>query len=81
MEMSYWCESCARKNVCYVPDIRPKCYMPTTNTAIICPKCGRADYVREFGKDFSLTAEKAGYKYKCINCNTYFAEVERKENE
>lgn len=38
---------------------------------IRCPKCGRSDYIREFGKDFSVTAEEAGFKYKCINCNTY----------
>ncbi len=38
---------------------------------IRCPNCGRSDYIREFGKDFSVTAEKAGFKYKCINCNTY----------
>lgn len=36
--MNNWCESCARKNVCYTPDIRPKCYLPTTNTEIICPE-------------------------------------------
>ena len=38
---------------------------------IRCPKCGRSDYIREFGKDFNVTAEEAGFKYKCINCNTY----------
>ena len=79
MEMSYWCESCARKNNCYTTRSRPKCFMPITNSAVFCPKCGRADYIREFGKDFSITPEKAGYKDKCINCNTYFAEVGRKE--
>lgn len=65
-----WCESCARKNVCYSPDIRPKCYMPITNTAIICPKCGSSDYVRSFTKDWRIA--NSGFEYKCINCNTYF---------
>lgn len=47
---------------------------------IRCPKCGRSDYIREFGKDFSVTAEKAGFKYKCINCNTYIEpQIERSE--
>ena len=47
---------------------------------IRCPKCGRSDYIREFGKDFSVTAEKAGFKYKCINCNTYIEpQIERNE--
>ena len=36
--MNNWCESCARKGDCYAPNIRPKCYMPTTNTEIICQK-------------------------------------------
>ena len=31
--MNSWCESCARKNCCYTMEIRPKCYLPTTNTA------------------------------------------------
>lgn len=43
----------------------------TEPQTIRCPKCGRSDYIREFGKDFSVTAEEAGFKYKCINCNTY----------
>ena len=43
----------------------------TEPQTIRCPKCGRNDYIREFGKDFSVTAEEAGFKYKCINCNTY----------
>ena len=31
--MNRWCESCARKNLCYVVDDRPKCFVPITNTA------------------------------------------------
>ena len=31
--MNSWCESCARKSCCYTMEIRPKCYLPTTNTA------------------------------------------------
>ena len=31
--MNSWCESCARKNLCYVVDDRPKCFVPITNTA------------------------------------------------
>ena len=70
-----WCESCARKDNCYTSTIKPKCFVALTNmeydTEIKCPKCGRTDYIREFGKDFSVTAEKAGFRYKCINCYTY----------
>lgn len=46
------------------------CYMPTTNTAIICPKCGSSDYIRSFAKDWGITNSE--FEYKCINCNTYF---------
>lgn len=31
--MNHWCESCARKNLCYVSADRPKCFVPITNTA------------------------------------------------
>ena len=31
--MNSWCESGARKNYCYTLEIRPKCYLPTKNTA------------------------------------------------
>ena len=30
--MNSWCESCARKSQCYTAEIRPKCYVATTNT-------------------------------------------------
>lgn len=30
--MNHWCESCARKNLCYVVNDRPKCFVPITNT-------------------------------------------------
>ena len=30
--MNSWCESCAKKSQCYTAEIRPKCYVATTNT-------------------------------------------------
>ena len=33
VDMTYWCESCARKNNCYTIRSRPKCFTPITNTA------------------------------------------------
>ena len=63
-----WCESRARKGDCYAPDIRPKCYLPTTNTAIICPKCGSSNYITSRAKFNETTV----FEYKCIKCNTYF---------
>ena len=64
-----WCESCARKNNCYAVVNRPKCFVPTTNTSIVCPKCGKTEYIRSFELDFQIPSSE--YKYKCINCNTY----------
>lgn len=32
MEMSYWCESCARKSNCYTIRSRPKCFIAITNS-------------------------------------------------
>ena len=32
MDMTYWCESCARKNNCYTIKSRPKCFVAITNT-------------------------------------------------
>lgn len=70
--MSRWCESCARKNVCYSPDIRPRCYMPTTNTAIICPNCGSSEYVKSFIKDWGILY--SGFKYKCTRLGNLLLE-------
>lgn len=32
IDMTYWCESCARKNNCYTIRSRPKCFVAITNT-------------------------------------------------
>lgn len=60
---------------------KPRCAEQTEPQTIRCPKCGRTDYIREFGKDFSVTAEEAGFKYKCINCNTYIEPQTEREGE
>ena len=31
IDMTYWCESCARKNNCYTIRSRPKCFTPITS--------------------------------------------------
>lgn len=68
--MNSWCESCARKNYCYTSNTRPKCYVPLTNTVIVCPRCGDTKHVKSLEKDFDV--KDSVYKYKCINCNIYF---------
>jgi len=29
-----WCETCARKYMCYDVEVRPSCYVPVANTAV-----------------------------------------------
>ena len=40
---------------------------------VICPNCGRSDYIRSFEKDFGI--KNSEYRYKCINCNTYIKDT------
>ena len=40
----------------------------TGSDKVVCPNCGRSDYIRSFEDDFHIKSE---FKYKCINCNTY----------
>ena len=40
---------------------------------VVCPNCGRSDYIRSFEKDFNI--KNSGYRYKCINCNTYIKDT------
>ena len=44
--MNSWCESCARKNCCYTMEIRPRCYVATTNTASGTPESYLAKSLR-----------------------------------
>ena len=41
----------------------------TDKDKVVCPNCGRSDYIRSFEKDFNI--KNSEYRYKCINCNTY----------
>lgn len=44
----------------------------TDKDKVVCPNCGRSDYIRSFEKDFGI---KSDFKYKCINCNTYIKDA------
>lgn len=44
--MNSWCESCARKNYCYTSNMRPRCYIPLTDTATVCPRCDNTEYLK-----------------------------------
>ena len=49
-------------------------YTPQTyKDKVVCPNCGRSDYIRSFEKDFNI--KNSGYRYKCINCNTYIKDT------
>ena len=45
----------------------------TDKDKVVCPNCGRSDYIRSFEKDFNI--KNSGYRYKCINCNTYIKDT------
>ena len=36
---------------------------------VVCPVCGRIDYIKSFKDDFGITNSE--FRFKCINCNTY----------
>ena len=55
--MNSWCESCARKSCCYTMEIRPKCYLPTTNTAQGTPESYLAKALR-YSRDSHEIAEQ-----------------------
>jgi hypothetical protein len=45
----------------------------TDKDKVVCPNCGRSDYIRSFEKDFNI--KNSEYRYKCINCNTYIKDA------
>ena len=49
----------------------------TDKDKVVCPNCGRSDYIRSFEKDFNI--KNSGYRYKCINCNTYIKDAPQTE--
>ena len=67
--MNSWCESCARKGCCYTMEIRPRCYVATTNTASGTPESYLAKSLRysqdshEIAKDEPQT-EVSAQKYE-----------------
>ena len=86
--MNHWCESCARKNLCYVVDDRPKCFVPITNTASGTPESYLAKLL-PFSRDSHEIAktepqidayDSARFSHNCIgiceNPMTYIAKAE-----
>ena len=71
MDMTYWCESCARKNYCYTIRSRPKCFTPITNTAQGAPESYLAKALR-FSRDSHEIAEQTepNSSEKPNNCET-----------
>ena len=49
----------------------------TDKDKVVCPNCGRSDYIRSFEKDFNI--KNSEYRYKCINCNTYINDTPQTE--
>lgn len=65
------CIGCHRYDICKQADT-PQ----TDKDKVVCPNCGRSDYIRSFEKDFGI---KSDFKYKCINCNTYIKDAPQTE--
>ena len=70
----YWCEICARKKECYGITLKPKCFVPITNTASGTPESYLAKSLRysqdshEIAKTEPQTCSVNGRPYDCGNC-------------
>ena len=67
IDMTYWCESCARKNNCYTIRSRPKCFTPITNTAHGTPESYLAKALR-YSQDSHEIAKTENCSEKPNNC-------------
>ena len=64
--MNHWCESCARKNLCYVVGNRPKCFVPITNTASGTPYLvGISPISRD---NHEIATDEPQTEYPCDTC-------------
>ena len=68
--MNHWCESCA-KNLCYVVDNRPKCFVPITNTASGTPESYLAKSLRYSQDSHEIATDEPQTQLtaKCLNCH------------
>lgn len=69
IDMTYWCESCARKNHCYTIRSRPKCFTPITNTAHGTPESYLAKALR-FSRDSHEIAKTENSSEFPNNCES-----------
>ena len=73
----YWCEICARKKECYGITLKPKCFVPITNTASGTPESYLAKSLRysqdshEIAKTEPKTCSVNGRPYDCGNCEHF----------
>lgn len=56
-----------------IQDVKNNYTPQTDKDKMVCPNCGRSDYIRSFEKDFGI--KNSEYRYKCINCNTYIKDT------
>ena len=87
IDMTYWCESCARKNNCYTIRSRPKCFTPITNTASGTPESYLAKSLRysqdshEIAKDEPQTCSVNGRPYDCGKCEYFRCTADEPQTE
>ena len=66
--MNSWCESCARKGCCYTMEMRPRCYIATTNTASGTPESYLAKSLRYSRDSHEIAKTEPSNSEKPNNC-------------
>lgn len=85
--MNHWCESCARKNNCYVMDTRPKCFVAITNTAHGTPQnyLVKTSSISRDSHEITKTEPKTcsvnGRPYDCGNCEYHKCTADEPQTE
>ena len=77
IDMTYWCESCARKNNCYTIRNRPKCFTPITSNDRTADLKTEPQYDIDKGTIKCDNCSENG-SYKCSKCDgeMYFKRIE-----
>ena len=66
--MNHWCESCARKNLCYVSADRPKCFVPITNTASGTPHLVEISSISRDSHEIAKSESQTDNGIGCSRC-------------
>ena len=67
----YWCEICARKKECYGITLKPKCFVPITNTASGTPESYLAKSLRYSQDSHEIAKDEPQTERPCDNCQEF----------